>query len=182
MRISRLRYVPLSTLAVCLLSILAGCRHRGDGFNAARNPAAWNASKSSARQELSDIPQPSKNAYMAIRREPQWQNPFLSVGRNMIQVRIFLADDNDSQLDRGGLTRTSAARRQVLNVRLADLPRALASLPNDVWPYGRVVAVGEGLSDAQDRAQVRRNWEATVDALNDLGVVVHEWNGPGLTQ
>lgn len=100
----------------------------------------------------------------------------------MIQVRIYLADENGSQLGRGGLTRITAARRQVLNVSLQDLPKALASLPNDAWPYGRVVAVGEGLDNKHDRVEVRRNLEATINALNDLGVVVDEWNGPGLIQ
>lgn len=128
------------------------------------------------------MPAPAKKAYLAIRREPQWQNPFLSVGRDMIQLRIYLADENGSPLGRGGITRITAARREVLNVRLADLPRALASLPDGTWPYGRVIAVGEGLTDSQDRAQIRRNLEITINTLHDLGLVVEEWNGPGLEE
>ena len=181
MRLS-LRTAMWTMLALSSMVLVDGCRHSGDTFNLADNNAAWQASKTSARQELTEIPPPSKNIYLAIRQEPQWLNPFLSVKRNMIQMRIYLADENASPVDRGGLTRITAARRQVLNVSLEDLPKALASLPNDAWPYGRVVAVGEGITDKQSRAEVSRNLQATIKALNDLGIVVDEWNGPGLTQ
>lgn len=182
MQVSRPWSPGHAALALGLLLFLSGCRHRGDAFNIKKNPAAWSAAKDSARQELSVLPAPSKKLYLTVRREPQWQNPFLSVGRDMIQLRIYLADENDSPLGRGGITRITAARRQVLNVRLADLPRALASLPDDTWPYGRVIAVGEGLTNSQDRAQIRRNLDITMNTLNDLGLVVEEWNGPGLEQ
>ena len=181
MRLS-LRTAMWTMLALSSMVLVDGCRHSGDTFNLADNNAAWQASKTSARQDLTEIPPPSKNIYLTIRQEPQWLNPFLSVKRNMIQMRIYLADENASPVDRGGLTRTSAARRQVLNLSLEDLPKALSSLPNDAWPYGRVVAIGEGLESEQDRGEVRRNLEITIKALKDLGIVVDEWNGPGLTQ
>lgn len=182
MQVSRLCSSVGVAFALSLLLFLSGCRRGGDSFNIPPNDSSWISAKDSARQELGALPAPSKKLYISIRREPQWQNPFLSVGRNMIQVRIYLADENDSALGRGGITRITAARRQVMNVRLADLPRALASLPDDAWPYGRVVAVGEGLKNAQDAAQVRHNFEITVDAVNALGVVAEEWDGPGLDQ
>lgn len=159
-----------------------GCRHGGDGFKITENPASWAAAKRSAREELRSVPTPVKNLYIAVRREPQWQNPFLSVGRSMIQVRIYLPDENGSPFGKGGITRITAARREVLNVRLADLPRAMASLPDEMWPYGRIVAVGKGLGNSQDREQIQRNMAITERTLNDLGVTVEEWDGPGLEQ
>lgn len=182
MQVSRVLTSGRAAILAGLLLLLSGCRHSGDGFNVPQNAASWNAKKEAARQELTAVPAPAKKAYLAIRREPDWQNPFLSVGRDMIQLRIYLADENDSPLGRGGITRITAARREVLNVRLADLPRALAALPDNTWPYGRVIAVGEGLTNPQDGAQVRHNLEITMHTLDDLGLVVEEWNGPGLEQ
>lgn len=140
--------------------------------------SSWAASKQSARQELTQIPLPAKTAYASIDQEAQWKNPFLSVESDMVQVRIFLADENSSQLDRGGMTRIASARKQVLNVRLKDLPRALAALPDSAWPYGRVVAIGKQLEPPQTRARLERNLATTTDALNDMGIVVDDWNSP----
>jgi hypothetical protein len=70
------------------------------------------------------------------------------------------------------------ARKQEIDVRIADLPQALASLSPDVWPYGRVVAIEESpTAPKAERVAVRRNVEATIQILNDLGVVVDEWTG-----
>jgi hypothetical protein len=75
----------------------------------------------------------------------------------------------------------AGARRQELTLRLSDLPEALAALPQEAWPYGRVIAVEEGpVTVRADRIPVRRNVETTIQLLNDLGVVVYEWPGAGL--
>ena len=74
------------------------------------------------------------------------------------------------------LLHPAAARRRVLDLRLSDLPEALAALPENTWPYGRVIAVEEDpLAARPDRAQVRSNLEGTMQVLNDLGIVVDEW-------
>ena len=45
-------------------------------------------------------------------------------------------------------------------------------------PYGRVVAVEESpAAPRAERVAIRRNVEATIQILNDLGVVVDEWTG-----
>ena len=129
-----------------------------------------------ARPDIATIPLPSKNLYLAVREESRWQNPFISVEDNMLLLRIYLPDENTSATDAGGITRPANARKQELNIRLRDLPRALAALPEGSWPYGRVVAVAEGYESRQDRAQIRRNVEVTLQTLHDLGVVVDEWN------
>ncbi len=55
-------------------------------------------------------------------------------------------------------------------MRPADLPQALASLSPDVWPYGRVVAIEESpTAPKTERVAIRRNVEATIQILNDLG-------------
>ncbi len=113
---------------------------------------------------------------MPVRAEDNWQNPFLSVESGMLLLRIYLPDENTSPTDAGGMTRPAKARKQELTIRLKDLPRALASLPEGCWPYGRVVAVAEGFESANDRTEIRRNMEQTYKVLNDLGVVVDEWN------
>jgi hypothetical protein len=75
------------------------------------------------------------------------------------------------------MLRPVGARREDLNVRMSDLPSALEAVPASAWPYGRVVAVEEAHETPQSaRPAVRRNVEATLKTLSDLGVVVYEWN------
>jgi hypothetical protein len=72
------------------------------------------------------------------------------------------------------------ARKRELVLRLSDLSEALTALPQEAWPYGRVIAVEEDpTAPRPDRIQVRRNVETTIQVLNDLGVVVYEWPGAG---
>ena len=81
------------------------------------------------------------------------------------------------------LTLTGCARRQDLNVRTSDLPAAINAVPQNSWPYGRVVAVEEAHdAPASARPELRRNMEAAMKTLNDIGVVVYEWQegGPAL--
>jgi hypothetical protein len=81
------------------------------------------------------------------------------------------------------MLRPVGARRQDLNVRPADLPAALNAVPQSAWPYGRVVAVEEAHdAPASARPQLRRNMETAMKTLNDVGVVVYEWQegGPAL--
>jgi hypothetical protein len=98
----------------------------------------------------------------------------------MIQLRIYLPDENASPIDRGGITRLSSARKQVVNVRLAELPRALSALPDGAWPYGRVVAIGREKETPQNRAWFPDHLAITVRALQDMGVVVDDWNHPAV--
>jgi hypothetical protein len=76
------------------------------------------------------------------------------------------------------LLRPVAARRQELQLNPADLDKAIVAIPAGAWPYGRVIAVAETLSASpQDRPKVRRNLEAAIKRLGDLGIVVEEWPG-----
>jgi hypothetical protein len=179
-RFAGLRVACLVTLAFSPFLLLGGCRRSGNTFDMSAHAAQWAASKSQARQELLQIPSPSKSTYLAIDQEAQWQNPFLSIEQNMIQLRIYLPDENASSIDRGGLTRMSSARKQVLNIRLAELPQALSALPTGAWPYGRVVAIGRERETPQNRAWFPNHLDITVRTLKDLGVVADDWNNPAM--
>lgn len=142
------------------------------------------AARDQDRQQLDSIPPPSKNIYMAIHTRQSWNNPFLTVGASTVNLSIMYPDlsltNSPANTPGDDLLRPAAARRRVLDLRLSDLPEALAALPENTWPYGRVIAVEEDpMAQKQDRAQVRRNVEATMQILNDLGVVVDEWSQPG---
>lgn len=177
-RFSAFRSAALLVVALSASLAVGGCRNSGNTFDMSAHAAKWAAAKISARQELTQIPPPLKSVYLNINQESQWQNPFLSVEQNMIQLRIYFPDENSSPIDRGGITRLRSARKQVVNVRLAELPRALSSLPSGAWPYGRVVAIGREKETSQNRAWFPNHLDVTVRALQDMGVVVDDWNHP----
>ncbi|MGB8479176.1 MAG: hypothetical protein WCE63_10080 [Acidobacteriaceae bacterium] len=175
---SGLRSATLLALAIFASLAVSGCRNSGNSFDMSRHAEKWAADKTSSRQDLSQIPPPLKSVYLNIDQESQWQNPYLSVEQNMIQLRIYLPDENASPIDRGGITRMRSARKQVVNVRLAELPRALASLPDGAWPYGRVVAIGREKETPQNRVWFPDHLAITVRTLQDMGVVDDDWNHP----
>jgi len=129
------------------------------------------------RAQLALIPLPTKSMYVDIHEPSSWANPFISVGADMISLRITLADANPSTVGEGTMLRPAAARRQEMQLRPADLVKAVAAIPASAWRYGRVIAVAESPSSAKDRPKARRNLEAAIQQLNDLGIVVEEWPG-----
>jgi hypothetical protein len=131
-----------------------------------------------ARQQLEQIPPPSKNRYLSVRTKEAYGNPFLVVHPQTITVTIIFRDQDPNAFSAGGVLRPAKARKQEIDVRPADLPQALAALSPDVWPYGRVVAIEESpTAPKTERVAIRRNVEAAIQILNDLGVVVDEWTG-----
>jgi hypothetical protein len=133
-----------------------------------------------AREELEQIPPPSKTRYLAVKSLDVWENPYVTVQPGMLTIHVVTADANTSQLGVGGMLRPLGARRQNLNVRLTELTAALNAIPENSWPYGRVVAVEEAHDTPESaRPTVRRNMEAVMKTLNDLGVVVYEWSDNG---
>ncbi len=128
------------------------------------------------RAELSQIPLPTKSLYNDVRDPGSWTNPFLSVGPEMLSLRVILPDENPSTLGVNTMLRPESARRQQLEVRLADLDKAVVAIPAGAWRYGRVIAVAESQDAApKDRPKMRRNLETVIRQLNDLGIVVEEW-------
>ena len=127
------------------------------------------------RAQLAAIPLPTKSLYVDVHEPSAWNNPFISVGPEMISLRIMLADANTSSIGEGTMLRPVAARRQEVQLHIGDLDDAVSAIPASAWPYGRVIAVAESPSEAKDRPKVRRNVEAAIQQLNDLGIVVDEW-------
>ena len=134
------------------------------------------------RQQIQQIPPPSKARYLAVKSLTSWENPYLTVQANMVTLHVTVADANTSGLGVGGILRPVGARRQDLNVRTSDLAVALNAVPESAWPYGRVVAVEEAHdAPASARPQLRRNLEAAMKTLNDIGIVQYEWQDNGTT-
>jgi hypothetical protein len=137
-------------------------------------------SEAAARVSLAEIPPPSKHLYVNVHSTDGWQNPFLTVHRDTLTLRVIFPQQTSSALDAGTLLHPAAARRQELEIRMSDLPEALAAIPEFSWPYGRVVAIEEAPNASrQDRPQVRRNVEQAIRIVNDLDVVVDEWTPGG---
>jgi len=171
-------------MLVLAVTALAGCRKEeqvvtkvADEAKAAEQKAlAANAEKNQLRAQLEKIPLPTKSRYVDVHEPGAWANPFLSVDAQMISLRITVADANPSQYGQGGILRPKAARLRELQIRAKDLPEALIALPDNAWPYGRVVAIEEyPLAAKSQRPAIRRQIEAVIQQLNDLGVIVDEW-------
>lgn len=175
--------LPLSALTLSL--VLAGCSRPSipsiPNVSEANALAAEQQQETAlARQQMELIPPPSKTRYMAVKSLNLWENPYITVQGGMATLHVVVADANTSNLGVGGMLRPIGARRRDLNVRVSDLPTALNAIPEDSWPYGRVVAVEEAHEvPVSARPQVRRNMESVIKTLNDLGVVVYEWSDNG---
>lgn len=156
-------------------SMEAAAAARAQAVQKARAAAA---ARDADRQQLDSIPLPSKNVYMTIHTRQSWENPFLVVSASGVSVSMLYPDQGPANTPGASLLRPTAARRRVVEIRVADLPEALTALPENAWPYGRVIAVEEDpAAPRQQRPQVRANVEATMQVLSDLGVVAWEWPG-----
>ena len=180
----RARTLAISMALCCaLLPGVTGCRDTAPSNKPSRAEVrqarqAQQSKMDQARQELEQIPPPSKNRYLNVHSQEAYGNPFIVVHPQIVTLNVLFRDQDPNAFSAGGLLRPVKARKQEVDVRLADLPQALASLTPDVWPYGRVVAVEESpAAPRAERVAIRRNVEATIQILNDLGVVVDEWTG-----
>jgi hypothetical protein len=177
-------YALVPALAVFVL--IAGCSQKtaapnlSDAAEQNREQAQTAAKKiDTARQALEEIPPPAKSRYMVIHTTESWSNPFLVVGSDNLTLRVIYPDMTHSNALPSAMLKPARARRQELTIRISDLPDALGALPVEEWPYGRVVAVEEDPAETRaNRLQVRRNVETTMQALNNLGIVIYEWPAP----
>ena len=183
---NRTRISGFAAFALLLASCLAACHNpeqavegvAHSAVNAEQKAQAAATQRDRQRAALANIPLPTKSMYVDIHEPGAWQNPFLSVEADGLNLRITLADANPSAMGQGTMLRPEAARRQELQLRPADLADAVVALPASAWRYGRVIAVAEASgASAKDRVKVRRNVEAAIQQLNDLGIVVEEWPG-----
>jgi len=173
-----------ATLALLVGLCLAACHKEEQAVvgvaqhavNAEHQAQATATKRDRQRAELARIPLPTKSLYIDVREPGAWANPFLSVDAGMLTLRITMPDANPSSVGEGTMLRPEAARRQELQLRPGDLADALVALPPGAWRYGRVIAVAESpLASRKDRPKLRRNVEAAIQELNDLGIVVEEW-------
>lgn len=143
---------------------------------AERRAQAASEQREQERTQLAKIALPTKSRYVDVHEPGAWANPFISFDVQMLNLRVIQADANPSTIGQGGILRPSAARRQELQIHAQDLVEALIALPESAWPYGRVVAIEESpLADKKQRPAIRRQIEAAIQQLNELGVVVEEW-------
>jgi len=175
--------IPLILVPVLLLPMLVSGCARTASLSVAETraiTAQQQMETDAARQQMEMIPPPSKTRYMAVKSLSVWENPYLTVQGGMVTLHVMTADANKSTMGLGGMLRPTGARRQDLNVRVPELPIALNAVPESSWPYGRVVAVEEAHEiPVSARPEVRRNMERVIKTLNDLGIVVYEWNETG---
>jgi hypothetical protein len=172
------------TLALLLAVSLSACHKEEQAVEgvaqkavkAERQAQATATELDSDRAQLAQIPLPTKSLYIDVRDASAWANPFLSVGPDTITVTVLMPDANPSPTGEGSMLRPVAARRQELELRPADLEKAIVAIPAGAWPYGRVIAIAEMPSAlTKDKPKIRRNLEAVIQRVNDLGVVVEEW-------
>jgi hypothetical protein len=180
----RIKIKGIVALGLLLPALLVACHREeqaveGVAQNAVKAEKQAQASATVLDQEraqLEQIPLPTKSLYVDVHEPSQWLNPFLSVGPDVISLRVMAGDDKPGTAVQSSLLRPAAARRQELELRPADLERAIVAIPPSAWHYGRVIAVAESPAGAPaDRPRIRRNVELTIKRLNDLGIVVEEW-------
>jgi hypothetical protein len=167
----------LFSVTIALAALLGGCSRHNNSTTSPQQVKAAQREQASDRVLLEEIPPPAKSRYMAIHTKSSWDNPFLVVAAKTVSLRVMNPAPPRSGLIPGGdMMQPVSARKNILELRLSDLPEALASVPEADWPYGRVIAVEEDPSEVRaNRVQVRRNIEATMQVLNNLGVVAYEW-------
>ncbi len=163
--------------SLLLLTVIAASGCRSHVVAGAQATAAARAEMAQERQELEQVPPPSKNRYMTVHTYDSWENPYITVQPDMLTVHIIFADQNPSTFGSGGMLRPVGARRQEINISLGKLGEAMSAIPASSWPYGRVVAVEEAHhTPGKGEPAVRRNMENAVSVLNDLGIVAYDLN------
>lgn len=123
--------------------------------------------RDSQRAQLERVPLPTKSLYVDVKDSQAWANPFLSVNADSMTLRVVAE---------GAPAGKHGEPKQEISVKPGELAQALLALPTSAWRYGRVIAVAEApQASSKDKPKARRNVEAAIKQLNDLGVVVQEW-------
>jgi Tol biopolymer transport system component len=103
----------------------------------------------------SRVPHANRERYENVRDALKWENPFIIVRPEDIEVR---------------LPRT----QQVIKVE--GLAAHLASLPISAWPYGRVVALQEiGIQNRGDRSAIKNSFRKVQTILENLDLETYLW-------
>jgi len=138
---ARMRFIALRLLAACVCAAVAFV----SGSPATSRQKRVHAGESTVKKQ---IPPADPNKYRAVQDARDWQNPYLIVQANGIDVRPI------------GVVTQSPTMSPVHFVTY------LEKLPSTAWPYGLVVAVVEnGLRRTGDDARITRNREELVCLL-----------------
>jgi hypothetical protein len=165
--------------ALTLLLALCGCHSAAPTAatpqQRAQALAEQHAQQEMDREQMERVPPPSKNLYMAVHSFESWENPYITVQANMLELHVTLADANTTPMGAGGMLRPIGARRQVLDISMDKLGEAMTAVPQGSWPYGRVIAIEEAHNTpAAAEPAVRRNMELALRNLSDLGIEVYD--------
>ncbi len=166
---------PRTLSAACLLAaplvLLTGCHVH----TATASAQPSRAELETEREQLDQIPPPTKSTFMTVHNFDSWQNPVLTIQPSMLELHVLLADANTTPIGVGGMFRPINARRQEVTISPSTLGEAMSDIPHSAWPYGRVVAIEEAhKTPASAEPAVRRTMELTISRLNDLGIVVYD--------
>ena len=165
-------------LIPALLLVFSGCHSQPSQVSAQQARAQLanqRAELETQREQLDQIPPPTKSTFMTVHTYDSWQNPVLTIQPGMLELHVLLADANTTPIGVGGMFRPVNARRQELNISIAALGDAISAIPHSSWPYGRVVAIEQAnKTPASAEPAVRRNMETIISKLNDLGIVVYD--------
>ena len=146
-----MRYVARSLLAAFLCAAFA--------FVSCSQPASMQRVADTRASPLKErIRPPDPNKYRSIRDARDWQNPYLMVQANGIDVRPI------------------SAATEAPTMSPADVVAYLEKLPSMAWPYGLVVAVSEnGVRALGSDERIKRNREELVRLLEKAGIKVDLW-------
>jgi hypothetical protein len=145
-------------LSMCLLlsQVTAAC-YQKDQLPTARSSAGLQQT----RKELNPhIPPPDPSKYKDVRDAREWQNPYLVVRAEGVEV----------------IWRSAAVQRRI--IPCDEVATFLEALPATAWPYGRVVAaqeIGIRRGDGRDDQPIAENKERVERILGSLGVKVDWW-------
>lgn len=109
---------------------------------------------------LHDIPPPVPGRYKDVRDAREWQNPYLVIRAEGVEV----------------ILKNTPVGRSVISCD--GLAAYLESLPVTAWPYGRVVAaqeIGIRRGDGKDHQPIAENVARVERILTSLGVKVDWW-------
>ena len=156
-----------SALLIAALAPITGCTSSAPATPAQTDTRAVVAQQeqlnNQVRQELEQIPPPSKTRYLAVRSLTAWENPYITVQGGMVTLHVTLADANTSALGAGGMLRPAGARRQDLNIRSASSPPRSTPSPRAPGPTAASSPSKRPTkTPAGARPEVRRNMESAM--------------------
>jgi len=143
-------------MMLVLSQMLAACNRKAQTPMAQSGVSAQQApSKFDSR-----IPPPDLSKYKDVRDAEDWQNPYLVIRAEGVEV----------------ILKGTSAERQVISCD--ELAIFLESLPDTAWPYGRVVAaqeIGIRRGDGKDARPIAENKARVERILASLDVKVDWW-------